>query len=320
MPHPLLRGGMTEGLNMKKPMLTIAELVKAHDLEVLYAPCALENIFIRNEKIDRNGMKLMGFKTTHQAERLHLMGNMETSYLDNLSEIARDKSIKNFFECGTAGLIITNNNPCDPLIFENAKAYNVVILRTAAPTSEYIYNYYYFTAKYYAKTTTMHGVLVEVHGEGTLITGESSIGKSEVAIGLIMHGHRLIADDSVEIKLMPDKRLIGYPLPLTYGFTELRGLGIINIKELYGLAAMQSKTKITSVVHLVPWNNQDNYDRLGLEEEKIDILGVAIPKITLPVRAGRNMTAIIEAHAVNQRAKRNGYNAVIELEERRENI
>jgi len=303
---------------MKKPLLTVASLVEEHDLEVLFAPGPLENIFIKNNNVDRNGMKLMGFTSTHNPERLHLMGNMEKGYLENLSEAERDKSIKNFFECGTAGLIITNNNPCDPLILENAKAYNVVVLRTSLPTSEYTYNYYYYTAKYYAPTVTMHGVLVEVHGEGTLIIGDSSIGKSEVAIGLIMQGHRLVADDSVEIKLMPDKRLIGYPLPMTYGFTELRGLGIINIQALYGMAAMQSKTKITSVVHLVPWNNEDKYERLGLEEEKIEILGIAIPKITLPVRAGRNLTAIIEAHAVNQRAKRKGYNAVIELDQRRE--
>jgi len=294
-------------------LLSVADLVNEHYLEVLFTPKALSDIFIEDKNIDRIGMQLMGFYPVHHPERFHMMGLSEASYLATLDERSREISIKAFFEAGTKGLIITHDAHCDPQILEAAAAYNKPVLKTPLSPSEYIHDFYYFTAKYFAPTTIMHGGLVEVNGEGILILGDSGIGKSETAIQLVKNGHRLIADDSVEIKRMPEGTLQGSSLPLTHGFVELRGIGIINVQTIYGTAAVQNKVKITSAIHFVPWKIHENYERLGLEQEYEEILGIRLPLATVPVRPGRNLASIVEVYAINQRAKRDGYNAAEQL-------
>ena len=296
-----------------KKMLCVADLAAEHHLEILYTPKDLSELFIEDKNIDRIGMQLMGFYPVHHPERFHMMGLQEASYLATLDEVSRASAINGFFEAGTAGLIVSHDAYCDPQILTAAQEYNKPVLRTPLSPSEYIHDFYYFAAKYFAPSTIMHGGLVEVHGEGILILGDSGIGKSETAIQLVKDGHRLIADDSVEIKRTPEGTLQGSSLPLTYGFVELRGVGIINIQTLYGTAAVQNKIKITSAMHFVPWKPNENYERLGLEQEYKEILGIKLPLATVPVRPGRNLASIVEVYAINQRAKRDGYNAAEQL-------
>jgi len=295
---------------------SVEDLVKEHNLEVLHAPCELSKMLITDKSIDRIGMQLMGFFFIHHPERFHMMGMMEAAYIETLEPAPRREAIKTFFEAGTSGIVITHNASCDPIILEMAKQYNKLVARTSASPSEYIHDFYYFTSDFFAPYTILSGGFVSVHGEGILILGKSGIGKSETAIQLIKRGHRMIADDSVLIKRMPYKYLAGYSPSITEGFVELRGLGIVNVKAIYGAQALQSEEHVSSAVHFVPWEQGENYDRLGESVETMEILGLNIPIVKVPVRPGRDLAAIVEVHALNQRAKRNGYSAVDEIDAR----
>jgi len=300
-----------------RKFLSAEDLVREHNLEVLYAPESLSEIFIKDKNIDRIGMQLMGYYSIHHPERFHMMGLMEASFLDTLDLASRKESIKKFFEAGTTGLIITHNAKCDPIILGLAKQYNKLVVRTECSPSEYSHDFYYFTAEYFAPSTILSGSLACVHGEGILILGNSGVGKSETIIQLIKRGHRMIADDSVMIKRTPDKHLLGFSPSITEGFVELRGIGIINVRSLFGAQATQDEAQISSAVHFVMWKQGENYERLGLEQETMEILGLTIPLSKIPVRPGRDLAGIVEVHTLNQRVKRNGYNAVLELEGRR---
>ena len=196
-----------------------------------------------------------------------------------------------------------------------AKKHNVTILRSAEPTSGIISTIITYLKAALAPRITRHGVLVEVYGEGILLIGDSGIGKSEAAVELLKRGHRLIADDAVEIKKVAANSLVGTAPELIRNYVELRGIGIINVAKLFGVGAVRLQNEINLVVNIVPWNTQEVYDRLGLEEKYMEILGVNVPMNTIPITPGRNLAMILEVAAMNNRQKKMGYNAALEFTE-----
>jgi len=212
-------------------------------------------------------------------------------------------------------LLIARNITPHPEILEMARKHNITVLRTAEATSAIVSTIIAYLKAALAPRITRHGVLVEVYGEGILLTGDSGIGKSEAAVELLKRGHRLIADDAVEIKKVSSNVLVGTAPQLIRNYIELRGIGIINVAKLFGMGAVRDQNEINLVVNIVPWNTQEAYDRLGLEEQYMDILGVKIPMNTIPITPGRNLAVILEVAAMNNRQRKMGYNAALEFTE-----
>jgi len=210
-------------------------------------------------------------------------------------------------------IIVTRGNDCPPKLLELVQAHEVPILRTRGSTSDSMASLISYLSVELAERVTRHGVLVEVYGQGVLILGASGAGKSETAVELIKRGHRLVADDAVEIRKVSDKTLVGSAPDNIRHFIELRGIGIINARRIFGMGAVKLTEKINIVIQLEPWDNEKVYDRLGLDEETVDILGIKIPVNVVPIKPGRNLSIVIEAAAMNNRQKMMGYNAAREL-------
>jgi HPr kinase/phosphorylase len=254
-------------------------------------------------------MQLTGFYDYFDARRMQIIGRVETTYLETLSLEDREKAFEKFMEYPIAGLVICHE--CAPFeeCIEAAKKYDRNVFITEQDTSEFMALLIAKLHRHLAPRITRHGVLVEVYGEGVLITGESGMGKSETALELVKRGHRLIADDAVEIKIVGRDSLVGSAPELIRYYMELRGIGIINVRHIYGVGAVKPETSIDLVVHLEPWDEKKAYDRLGLTDETTEILGVVRPLITIPVMPGRNLAVIMELAAMNNRQKKMGFNA-----------
>ena len=263
----------------------------------------------------RPGLQLAGYFDHYEPMRLQVMGNVEMSYVFKLPEPERARTYDRLFSYKFPALLIARNIQPDELCLKMARKHNVSVLLTPEPTSAMVSTIITYLKSALAPRITRHGVLVEVYGEGILLIGDSGIGKSEAAVELLKRGHRLIADDAVEIKKIGTNMLVGNAPELIRNYIELRGIGIINVAKLFGMGAVRSENEINLVVNIVQWNTHEVYDRLGLEEQYMEILGVNIPMYTIPITPGRNLAMILEVAAMNNRQKKMGYNAAMEFTE-----
>lgn len=266
--------------------------------------------------ISRPGMEMAGYFKHYPSERLQLLGKTELSFFNELSPA--EKKERSILLCTdiTPGIVITRGMEVPNELLEAADAAAVPIMLSPFKTTRVISRLTNYLETKFAPTTAIHGVLVDVYGVGVLITGQSGVGKSEAALELVKRGHRLVADDSVEIRQEDYDTLIGNSPPLIEHLLEIRGLGIINVMTLFGAGAVRNYKRITYVINLELWDQKKQYDRLGLEEETMKIMDVEIPKATIPVRPGRNLAVIIEVAAMNFRLKRMGINAAEEFSNR----
>jgi HPr kinase/phosphorylase len=284
-------------------------------LETAYAATDYESIRLTVADVARPGLQLAGYFDHFEPMRLQVLGNVEVSYLNKLGQTERAVIYDRLFSYKFPALIISRNIPPDPVCMSMAKKHNVTVLRSAEETSNLVSTIVAYLKAELAPRITRHGVLMEVYGEGLLLIGESGIGKSETAVELVKRGHRLIADDAVEIKRVTERTLMGSAPELIRNYIELRGIGIINVAKLFGIGAVKAENQIDLVVNIVPWNTHKVYDRLGLEDQYMELLGVNIPMNTIPVTPGRNLAVILEVAAMNNRQRKMGYNAALEFTE-----
>ena len=293
----------------------LTSLVKEFSLEVAYAATDYDSIRLTVEDVARPGLQLAGFFDHFEPLRLQVMGNVEMSYMAKLPASQRQQIYDRLFSYKFPALIIARGIEPSGECLAMAKKHNVTVLRSAEATSSLVSSVITHLRAALAPRITRHGVLMEIYGEGVLLTGDSGIGKSEAAVELLKRGHRLISDDAVEIKRVANNTLIGTAPDLIRDYIELRGIGIINVAKLFGIGAVKLDNTINLVVNIVPWNTHANYDRLGLEDQYTDILGVQIPMNTIPITPGRNLAVILEVAAMNNRQRRMGYNAALEFTE-----
>ena len=293
----------------------LSKLVQDFGLEVFYASTDYESIKLTVEDLARPGLPLAGYFDHYDPMRLQVMGNVEMSYVNRMSEEDRSRTFDRLLSYKFPAVLIARGIKPGELMLEIAKKHNVTILGTTEPTSAMISAIITYLNTALAPRITRHGVMIEAYGECVLITGDSGIGKSEAAVDLVKRGHRLIADDAVEIKKVSAHSLIGTAPDLIRNYIELRGIGIINVAKLFGIGAIKQDNEINLVVNIVPWNTHEAYDRLGLEEKYTEILGVKVPMYTIPITPGRNLAMIIEVAAMNNRQRRMGYNAALEFTE-----
>ena len=293
--------------------VSLMTIVKEFDLLVEYAATDYDTIRLTVPDVARPGMQLTGYFDHYDPMRIQVLGNVEISYLNRLSQQERAVILDRLFSYKFPALLITRNMPAGPQALEMAKKHNVTILRSPEPTSAITSSIITYLNAALAPRVTLHGVLMEVYGEGVLLTGESGIGKSETAIELLKRGHRLIADDAVEIKRISGSTLVGTAPELIRNYVELRGIGIINVAQLFGMGAIKVENEVNLVVNIVPWNTHEVYDRLGLQDQYTEILGVKVPTNTIPVTPGRNLAVILEVAAMNNRQRKFGYNPAMEF-------
>ncbi len=293
----------------------LSTLVKEFKLEQEYTSTDFDAIRLTVEDVSRPGLQLAGFFDHFEPMRLQVMGNAEMSYIAKLTGEERSRIFDRLFSYKFPALLIARNIQPSPECIEMAKKHNITILRSMEPTSTIISTIITYLKASLAPRITRHGVLMEIYGEGILLIGDSGIGKSEAAVELLKRGHRLIADDAVEIKKVSNSSLLGTAPELIRNYIELRGIGIINVAKLFGIGAIKQDNEINLVVNIVPWNTHEVYDRLGLEQQYTDILGVQIPLNTIPITPGRNLAVILEVAAMNNRQRRMGYNAALEFTE-----
>ena len=298
------------------PLTTLVEKFK---LEVAYQASDYTSICLTVADVSRPGLQLAGYFDHFEPMRLQVMGNVEVSYLEKLTEAERAITLDRFCSYKIPALLVTRYNPVDPVCIEMAKKHNITILRCHEATSTVVSAIIAYLSAELAPRITRHGVLMEVYGEGILLLGESGMGKSEAAVELLKRGHRMIADDAVEIRKVSGGTLIGSAPNLIRNYVELRGIGIVNVAKLFGMGAVKSENEINLVVNVVPWNNHEVYDRLGLEEQYMDILGVQVPMNTIPITPGRNLAVILEVAAMNNRQRKMGYNPAQEFTEQIDN-
>ena len=288
-------------------------MIDEFKLENIYAPKDPNEIMIDENDVNRPGLQLMGFYEYFNPERMQIIGKMEFAYLSTIDEKTRRERLQRLFSQRIPALIITRELPYFPEMLELATEFEVPLLRSKESTSNFIAGLIAFLNLTLAPRITRHGVLIEIYGEGVFITGESGVGKSETAIELVKRGHRLVADDAVEIRKVSNISLVGSSPDNIRHFLELRGIGIINARRLFGIGAVKMTEKIDLVVELEQWNSEKIYDRMGVDTEFVNILGVKIPSLTIPVKPGRNLAVILEVAAMNNRQKNMGYNAAREL-------
>lgn len=293
--------------------IPLTDLVRDFKLEVAYASADYESIRLTVESVSRPGLQIAGYFDYFEPMRLQILGNVEISYLQKKSPQERLAIFDQLFSYKPPALLIARGFPVDEQCLEMAKKHSVTILHSEAATASLASNIITYLKSALAPRITRHGVLVEVYGEGLLLMGDSGVGKSETALELLKRGHRLIADDAVEIRKVSETSLIGTAPELIRNYIELRGIGIVNVAKLFGMGSVRTENEINLVVNIVPWNTQATYDRLGLEEQYMDILGVKVPVNTIPVTAGRNLAVILEVAAMNNRQRKLGYNAAQEF-------
>ncbi|AIF44135.1 HPr(Ser) kinase/phosphatase [Virgibacillus sp. SK37] len=266
--------------------------------------------------ISRPGIEMTGYFKYYPQERLQLIGRTEMAYfLDLTDEEKRDRASRLCTDI-TPGIVVSRGMEIPEILINAANESGVPILHSPRKTTRVISRLTNYLEAKFAPSTAIHGVLVDIYGVGVLITGQSGVGKSETALELVKRGHRLVADDSVEIRQEDYDSLIGNPPPLIEHLLEIRGLGIINVMTLFGAGSVRSHKKISFIINLEIWDQKKQYDRLGLDEDKMKIMDVELPKATIPVRPGRNLAVIIEVAAMNFRLKRMGVNAAEEFSER----
>ena len=291
----------------------LKRLVEEFNLSIAYESTDYERIEVKVDEVSRPGLPLTGYFDHFESLRVEVLGNVEMSFLETLSPAQRLSVFDRLFAYRIPALVITRGQQPHAECVEMAQKHNITILLAQETTSYVISNLITYLKNGLAPRITRHGVLMEVYGEGIYITGESGIGKSETAVELLKRGHRLIADDAVEIKRTSSSQLVGTAPSLIRNYIELRGIGVINVANLFGMGAIKEETSINLVVNIVPWEAGKHYDRMGLEEHFMDLLGVKVPCVTIPVSPGRNLAVILEVAAMNNRQKRLGFNAALEF-------
>lgn len=293
--------------------VSLQKVINEFKLEVIYIHKDANDVMIDENDVNRPGLQLMGFYEYFNPERIQIIGKMEFAYLSTIDEKTRRERLQLLFAQRIPALIITRELPYFAEMLELAKEYEVPLLRSKESTSNFMSGLIAFLNLTLAPRITRHGVLIEIYGEGVFITGESGVGKSETAIELVKRGHRLVADDAVEIRKVSNISLVGSSPANIRHFLELRGIGIINARRLFGIGAVKTTEKLDLVIELEQWNPEKIYDRMGVDTEYVSILGVKVPSLTIPVKPGRNLAVILEVAAMNNRQKKMGYNAAQEL-------
>ncbi|MDR0914420.1 MAG: HPr(Ser) kinase/phosphatase [Oscillospiraceae bacterium] len=295
--------------------VSLEKIIKELSLEIAFMPSQKEakDVLVASAEVNRLGLELTGYMEYFDHERIILFGKTEFAYLEGIDEEKKVEIFGNIFAQNPPAAILARGLQPTETLLKCAKKHNVVLLLSQDSTSALIAALIAFLSVELAPRITRHGVLVEVYGEGCLITGDSGVGKSETAIELIKRGHRLIADDAVEIRKVSRKRLVGSSPANIRHFIELRGIGIINARRIFGMGAVKLTEKIDLVVHMEQWDNKKVYDRMGIDSGYMNILDIEVPTLTIPVKPGRNLAIIIEVAAMNHRQKKMGYNAAKEL-------
>ena len=293
--------------------VSLQKVIDEFKLEVIYIHKDANELMIDENDVNRPGLQLMGFYEYFNPERIQIIGKMEFAYLSTIDEKTRHDRLQLLFSQRIPALIITRELPYFAEMLELAKEYEVPLLRSKESTSNFMSGLIAYLNLTLAPRITRHGVLIEIYGEGVFITGESGVGKSETAIELVKRGHRLVADDAVEIRKVSNISLVGSSPDNIRHFLELRGIGIINARRLFGIGAVKMTEKLDLVVELEQWNSEKVYDRMGVDTEYVSLLGVKVPSLTIPVKPGRNLAVILEVAAMNNRQKKMGYNAAQEL-------
>lgn len=298
----------------------LTKIIKEFNLEIIFAPENLDEIRLTRAEIHRPGLPLTGFFDYFDPLRMQILGLVESIYLEKLDPTVRYERIRAFMERKPVCIVIARDIEPFSEMLDMSREFNIPLLRTKISTNSFVSNIISTLNVELAPTITRHGVLVEVYGEGVLILGDSGIGKSETAIELIKRGHRLIADDAVEISKVSEKTLVGKAPEIIRHYTELRGIGIVDIRRIFGMGAVKETEKIQLVIKLEHWIEGKSYDRMGLDNETFTILGIDIPSITIPVRPGRNLAVVLEIAAMNSRLKRMGYNTAEEFNKKLEEV
>ncbi len=293
--------------------VSIKDIIKDLELEVVYMPDEKNDYYVYSQDLNRPGLQFAGYFEYFAHERIQIVGKTEYEYFGHMDENIRKETLDKFFSYEIPALIVSRELEVKKDVLKYAKKHNRVILKSRRNTTRLINKLSNYLDDKLAPCVTLHGVLVDINGIGVFIKGESSVGKSETALELVQRGHRLVADDSVEIKKIDDNILVGQPPKILENYMEIRGIGIIDIKSLYGVGATKSSKMIDIVVHLENWNKDNHYDRLGLDKEYEEILGTKVEKLVVPVKPGRNTAMILEVAAMNYRQRIMGYDSAVEF-------
>ena len=294
----------------------LSKIIDEFKLDTLFLPELPDNITVSCARVNRPGLQMVGFYDHYEQARLQIIGKVENLFIQGMDRMDRRMRLEDFFRSRPVGVIFTTSLDVDADFVELAEKYGVPLMRTSMRTSEFMAALIAYLNVALGPRITRHGVLVEVYGEGILLLGDSGVGKSETAIELLKRGHRLIADDAVEIKKVSATTLVGRAPEIIRHYVELRGVGIVDVRRLFGMGAVKESEKVDLVINLEEWDNSKMYDRLGLDEQTTNILGIDVPSITLPVSSGRNLSVVIEVAAMNNRQKRMGYNTAKEFNKR----
>lgn len=297
----------------KEYSVSIGKIVKELSLTMIYTPKDISELFITTLDVNRPGLMLAGYEEYFDNKRVQFLGLAELEYAKSFGPEEEYKRMEEFFSKKPALVIFTRNLVIEDFVIDFAKKYEVPVASSSDSTSGCMSATIAYLGVELAPRITRHGVLVEVYGEGVLLLGDSGVGKSETALELVKRGHRLIADDAVEIRRVSNKTLVGSAPDNIRHFIEMRGIGVLNVRRLFGVGAVKLTEKIDMVIELEPWDNEKNYDRLGLETSYTNILDIDVPYSVVPVKPGRNLSIIIETAAMNNRQKKMGYNAAKEL-------
>lgn len=297
----------------RKFRVPLKSIIDEFNLEAIHLPVDAAKLFIEETEINRPGLQMSGFYEYFNPERIQIVGKAEFAYLATFDDDTRKERLEMLFAQHVPAVIISRELPYFPEMLDLAQKYEVPLLRSKDSTSAFMAALIAFLNLNLAPRITRHGVLIEIYGEGVLILGESGVGKSETAVELIKRGHRLVADDAVEIKRVSNISLVGSSPENIRHFLELRGIGIVNARRLFGMGAVKMTEKIDMIVELEPWDSEKVYDRMGVDNEYTSILGVKVPYSVIPVKPGRNLAVILEVAAMNNRQKKMGYNAAEEL-------
>ena len=295
--------------------LKVTDFVSFFGLEVLNRGSDYETALLTITDVNRPGLQFHDFYDYFDPRRLQVIGKAEVTYLKSLSDEQRRKCFDDLFLYDIPALVISRGLDCFPECLESAEQHEKTILRTEETTVDFTSHAIEYLNRALAPWVTRHGVLLDIYGEGVMITGDSGVGKSETAIELIMRGHRLVADDAVELRRISNQ-LIGTAPEVIRHYIELRGIGVIDVRQLFGMRTVKTESQLDLIVHLEPWDQTKFYDRLGIEDHFTEIMDVKVPIVTIPVRPGRNLASIVEVAALNNRHRRYGYNAAQELARR----
>ena len=295
--------------------VALSQLVQEFNLELVNQASDFDRVRVTVEDVNRPALQMVGFYEHFEPARLQMVGMVEFTYLNGLSPEQRFSTFDRFFSYKVPALVFSRGLQPFPECLETARKHDVTVLSSTEATSSLLSAMIAALKGYLAPRITRHGVLVEVYGEGLLLLGDSGVGKSEAAIELVKRGHRLIADDAVEIHKSGEHVIEGTAPELIRHYIELRGIGVINVAKLFGMGSVKDASAIDMVINLEPWNDTTTYDRLGIEDQHTDILGVEVPSLVIPVKPGRNLAVILEVAAMNNRQKRLGYNAALEFTE-----